>query len=919
MGLSPGTRLGCYELVSSIGAGGMGEVYRARDARLGRDVAIKVLPAHVAGDAEARQRFEREARTLAALSHPHICPVYDVGQQDGIDFLVMECLEGETLADRLARGPLPLEQALRYGIEIADALDKAHRKGVIHRDLKPGNIIVTRSGAKLLDFGLAKLAAPPGAAPGVTGLSMLPTTPPNLTVQGTILGTFQYMAPEQLEGGDADARTDIFAFGAVLYEMVTGRKAFEGKSQASLISAIMSSEPPSIGELQPVAPLALDQLVRTCLAKDPDDRWQTAGDIERQLKWIASQRSQSTPGVAAVDAPRSRRVLVVALGAALAGAAVATALAWALARPADPLPLRLSIVNAPESPLSPGGSPSNIVAVSPDGTQVAYVARNPAAAGAAARQLFLRALTDRTARPVVGGEGALQPFFSPDGQWIAFFTDPGDRVGELKKVPVAGGRPITILSGVTASSWAFGVWLVDNTIVYGTPATGGLRRVPSDGGTPEQVTTIDTANGEIAHLASATVDDRVVLFTVPGPNRAARAAAVNLDTGERRVLVEDAALPQYLSSGHLLFGRNDSVLLVPFDRGRLEVTGNAVPIVDDVARDGTSFDGQMPQIAASASGTIVYIPGGDPSRALGRVARDGSFEPLGPPPARFVWPRASSDGRYVAVQTQVTGRTAELNAYDTARGGMIRLTRDAMLVGSAWHPDGKGVVVFYEGPRPRGLYMHGLDGSDRMLLGVEDAKWARVGTWTPGGEELIYALQDELQHDLWALPVMTGGPPRQLTRTPASEMAPQLSPDGRWLAYVSDETGSSQIYVRRYPDGERMVVSTGTARGPAWSRNGRELYYMGETPDGLSMHAVPVITDATSIRVGTPHPLFRLRVPGPSGVMQQYSYGATNIGASYDVLPDGRFLMVRGFDPQGMRELVVVQNFFDDARRLTSR
>ncbi|MGH9257458.1 MAG: protein kinase domain-containing protein, partial [Vicinamibacterales bacterium] len=456
MALAAGTRLGSYEIVAALGAGGMGEVYRARDARLGRDVAVKVLPAHVADDPALKERFEREARTLAALSHPHICPVFDVGAQDGIDFLVMEFLEGETLAARLTKGALPLDQALRYATQMADALDKAHRKAIVHRDLKPANIMITKTGTKLLDFGLAKTTP---AAAGAAA-SMLPTAPPGLTVQGTILGTFQYMAPEQLEGAEADARTDIFAFGAVLYEMLTGRKAFDGKSQASLISAIMSSEPLPVSSLQPVAPPALDQIVKTCLAKDPDERWQTAGDIERQLRWIADGRAQTHSQVGVAAPATARRLplktLAVAVAGCVAGAVVAGAAIWLATRPAVPAPQRLSVVLPADHPVAFGWTPGHSLAISPDGMQLAYVSPNlelpPGAPGR--NRLQLRSLGGLTVRDLPGTAGARQPFFSPDSQWVGFFTE----AGELKRISLTGGNPVTVLEKINGGIWAAGVW-----------------------------------------------------------------------------------------------------------------------------------------------------------------------------------------------------------------------------------------------------------------------------------------------------------------------------------------------------------------------------------------------------------------------------------------------------------------------------
>src|SRR6202162_3963803 len=434
MPILPGRRLGPYEILSAIGAGGMGEVYKARDTRLDRTVAIKVLPVHLAEHAELRERFEREARTIASLNHPHICTLYDTGHQDGIDFLVMEYLEGETLAQRLLKGALPLEQVLQYAIEISDALDKAHRKGVTHRDLKPGNIMLTKTGTKLLDFGLAKLKQE--VAPANVPLSELPTAKDPLTAQGSLVGTLQYMAPEQLEGKEVAARTDIFAFGTVVYEMATGKKCFEGKSQASLIASILQIDPPPISSPQPMTPPALDRVIKRCLAKDPDERCQSAKDLTDELKWIAEGGSQVTLApIAVVKGIRALGwgALILGLGALILGAAIAGLATWNL-KPSPPQPVTRTVINLPPGQQLAGLENGPAVALSADGTHLAYIATQ-----GAPHQLYLRPMDSLEARPIPGTEGAVSPFFSPDGQWVGFFAG-----GKLKKVSVSGGTALTL-------------------------------------------------------------------------------------------------------------------------------------------------------------------------------------------------------------------------------------------------------------------------------------------------------------------------------------------------------------------------------------------------------------------------------------------------------------------------------------------
>ncbi|HEY3124049.1 MAG TPA: protein kinase, partial [Thermoanaerobaculia bacterium] len=685
MTLSPGTRLGPYELLAPVGAGGMGEVYRAKDTRLDRTVAVKVLPAHLSASAESRQRFEREAKTISQLSHPHICALYDVGNQDGVEFLVMEYLEGETLSDRLLKGALPFEQVLRYGIEIADALDKAHRQGIVHRDLKPGNVMITRSGVKLLDFGLAKMMVPVGKSSGAS-LTALPTQAgTDLTAEGTILGTFQYMAPEQLEGREADARTDIFAFGAVLYEMATGRKAFSGRSQASLISSIMSSEPAAISTLAPVASPAFDRVVGTCLAKDPEDRWQTAHDIAVQLKWVAEG---SPAGIAArLAAPRRERL---AWGGLAVAALAALVLGLLLARQRrEPAPLFRSSILPPEN--TRFELRSSPMVISPDGRQVAFVAQPPQGA----RQLWLQPFDTPMARPLAGTDGVLKPFWSPDSRFLGFFAG-----GKLKKIAVSGGSPQTLCDAPSARG---GTWNHDGVILFVPSPGDSVHRVAASGGAASPVTRLDQSRAEFGHTWPFFLPDgRHFLYLSYGakarPEEASTVYLASLDSNEQRLLfharsnVAFAPLSAGSSQGHLLFWKDGALLARPFDADRLRFTGEAFPVAEQVRFVGA---GGTAIFSVSENGVLAYQSSGRGELSqLTWFDRSGKqLESVGPA-ADANHPRLSHDGRRVAV-VLIDPQTAwtDIWIHDLGRRVSTRLTfGPGVNLFPIWSPDDEWVA-----------------------------------------------------------------------------------------------------------------------------------------------------------------------------------------------------------------------------------
>jgi hypothetical protein len=884
MSLSQGTRLGPYEIVAPIGAGGMGEVYRARDTRLERTVAVKVLPTHLVDDSDRRQRFEREAKTISGLSHPNICTLHDVGHEAGVAYLVMEHLEGESLEERLKRGPLPLGQALRYGIEIAEALDAAHRHGVTHRDLKPGNVILTKSGAKLLDFGLAKHQTPDST----DGVSALATAEKPLTEAGTLLGTFQYMAPEQLEGKAADARADVFAFGALLHEMITGRKAFEGKSKASLISAIMSSEPAPLTQLAPLTPPALERVVRSCLAKDPDDRWQSAHDVAAELRWIAEAGSQA--GAPAPVVARRKNRERVAWAIAAAALAVAAWLGLVRAGPATaPSALRANI-------LLPESLRLNNAVVSPDGTRLVFSAID----ATGKTQLWMRPLDSYTATPLAGTEGGVLPFWSADARSVGFFADK-----KLKRVDASGGAPIVLheVDGVG------GAWAASGEILF-TPPAGPVYRLPPGGGKAEPVTELDSSRGETAHRYPFLLPDGrrflYVALNVAGNSRdpANRIWVGSLDGAPAKPLIAANFNAQY-ADGHLLFVRGGdaggSLLAQPFDPVRLETTGDPVTVADQISLYGDYLG--FGAYSVSRSGTLVF----DAFRLLTRLEW---FDRTGKPVGVFgetsthFAPRISPDGRFIAYDRYDTRtQTTQIWVGDVARGVQTRLTSGpGSNAGPVWAPDGSRIAFQSDRKHQADVYVRSVSGTgaDEAISDEDGQKipidWSRDGRFVtifdrePTGNRLI---------QLSAIPVSGDRKPFVvIPRVQNFLGGGRLSPDGRWLAYETDESGRSEVYVVSFPEGQgRVQISNAGGVNAVWSRGGRELLYSAFDSRVMSVE----IDSSSGLRAGTPRPLFQL----PQGT-----------GLGWDVTADGeRFLLNVPVIKSSSVPLSVVVNWAADLKR----
>jgi len=865
----------------------MGEVYRAKDTRLDRTVAIKVLPSHLSGNAEIRQRFEREARAVSSLAHPHICTLYDVGQQDGIDYLVMEFIEGESLADRLKKGALAAEQTLRHAIEIADALDKAHRAGIVHRDLKPGNVMITKTGAKLLDFGLAKLL---GSDPAIaSSLTSLPTERHAITDEGTILGTFQYMAPEQLEGKEADTRTDIFAFGAVVYEMATGKKAFTGKSQASLISSIMTSDPPAITSLQPMTPPALDRVVKKCLAKDPDDRWQSAHDLMSELKWIAEGGSQA--GIPApVIARRKARERLAWIVASILFLGLLALLPFAIAyfhRASKDVPAIRFVVSQPEKTNFAGS-----ISISPDGRRLAFIATADGK-----DLLWIRHLDSLTAQALSGTEDASYPFWSPDSRFVGFFAQ-----AKLKKIDVSGGPATTLCD---AQFGRGGTWNRDGVIVF-TPSTQSpLYRVSSAGGEATLATALDTSRLETSHRWPYFLPDgRHFLYLVRSSKQEHQGIYVgSLDTQEAKRLAPADLSMAYAPPGYLLFVREGILLAQPFDAGGLEFTGEAYPVAAHVWFDAGFSYGAF---SVSENGVLAYDPSGR-SQASQIAWFDRAGKSLGSvgPPGVFLQPKLSPDNKRVAVQynDHQTG-TYDILLFDLSRGATSRFTFDPSNDQyPVWSPDGSRIVFASDRSGHFDLYQKPSSGAGQEEVLLKSSSNAFPTDWSKDGRFIVYQSPDpKTKQDVWILPLSADRKPFPFLQSEFNEIQAQLSPDGRWMAYVSDESGNYEVYVRSFPTPSgKWPVSTHGGGLPLWRRDGKELFYIAAD---LKLMAVEVKEGAT-FEPGAPKALFGTRfVSNLTGAHR------------YDVSADGqRFLMSTRVEETASTPITVVLNWTADLKR----
>jgi Tol biopolymer transport system component/tRNA A-37 threonylcarbamoyl transferase component Bud32 len=857
--LTSGTRLGPYEIQALVGSGGMGDVYKARDTRLDRTVAIKVLKESLAHDPDFRARFDREARAISQLSHPNICTLHDVGEAAATHFLVMEYVEGETLAVRLSREEIPLDQAIAHGVQIAEALERAHRHGIIHGDLKPANVMLTRTGVKLLDFGLARPvpAARPQASDSDTRVVSFGGEP--------LLGTLPYLAPEQLEERRPDARTDIFALGAVLYETVTGQRAFRGDSHASVVAQIMRSQPAPMAATRPVPP-ALDRAVATCLAKDPDERWQNAGDLARELKWIASGGAISPANYAAGRRGRNSRIWMTAAGVfALAALTLAGMALWRQPPPDGPT-LRTSLI-LPGGLLFPGAGQLGGVgrfALSPDGRRVVFVASDP---GGNVR-LWLRPLDSLISTVLPETDGAGSPFWSADSRMIAFVAQ-----GQLKTIDPAGGTPTTLATSINAT----GSWSAQNQILFSPTPASPLHVIPAAGGDARPVTTLDSTAGDLLHRNPFFLPDGrhfiyVAVSARSGETTSARASYVgSLDSNEGARLLMEGGSPVAYSQRHLVFLRDNRLVAQPFDPDRLALAGELKPITEQVELAGPSSTA----FSVAESGLLAYQPASGPGSQLMWFDRGGQTHGTLGEPADYGDVVLSPDGRRAAVSVNDSAvNTRDIWVFDIARGVRTRVTFDPSDdVTPVWSADGTQLVFASNRAGHYDIYRKSASGvGNEELVFKDDGEKYPTG-WSPDGNSVLFWTfgPDGAQVRLLTLN------DRSTTGYIASPTNPaRLSRDGRWAVYYSNESGRSEVYVVSFPKpSEKWQLSNAGGSLPQWRGDGREVIYIGR--DNRLM-AVSVQDRASGLDVGAPQPLFDARPVGPRSF--------------FDVAPDGqRFLI----------------------------
>jgi eukaryotic-like serine/threonine-protein kinase len=912
MTLAVGARLGHYEILAAIGVGGMGEVYRARDTKLGREVALKILPATVVGDPERVARFRRESQLLASLNHPNIGAIYGVEESHDVRALVLELVDGPTLADHIAQGALPVADALPIARQIAEALEAAHEQGVVHRDLKPANIKLRPDGVvKVLDFGLAKMLE---TAPAPSALGMSPTLSVHATDVGVILGTATYMSPEQARGRPVDKRADVWAFGCVLFEMLAGVRPFDGEHVTEAFAAVIHDEP-AWDVLPENTPARVCAVLERCLQKDPKDRARDIGDVRLALDGAFESRIATTGTTPAADASMRSgslwRRLAAYAAVLIAGIALAVLGVWAMASLTAPAPQlsRFRIVPPPAQPLNTT-SPDRGIAISPDGSHLVYRAGAGTGGGG---QMVVHAIDQLDARPLPGIEAFRDPFISPDGLWIGFFQPDG-----LKKISMTGGPSIALCPALGVPRGA--TWGPDDTIIFATSAATGLLSVSSSGGEPKMLTAPDAAHGEADHIfPSLLPGGKALLFTIAALDQAVdnQIAVLDLTTGAHKILIRSGSHAEYVGSGHLVYAAAGILRAVRFDLKRLEVRSDPVPVVEQVM----TTDAGEAIFAVSRTGTLVYVSGGvrgghGPQRSLVWVTRQGIEEPIKAPPRAYVYPRLSPDGTRVALD--IRDQDQDIWIWDLARETLMRLTFDPAPDGHpVWTPDGRRIIFASQRSGAANLYWQAVNGTgsvERLTTSRNPQQPSSIS------RDAAYSVFDEntpapsFKIDLLAMKGERRAQP--LMETTFTERNGELSPDGRWIAYESDESGQLQIYVRPFPkvDAGRWQVSTGGGDRPMWARNGRELFFV--SGDGR-LAVVPVQTTGPTFSAGTAAIVFDNR--------WYYTGSRPDVsnGRTYDISPDGqRFLMIKDNQSVGQNSIstpasmVVVLNWFEELKRL---
>ncbi|MBI2678655.1 MAG: serine/threonine-protein kinase [Candidatus Koribacter versatilis] len=867
MALRSGEKLGPYEIVDAAGAGGMGEVYRARDTRLERTVAIKILPAHLAGDSAMRQRLDREAKAIATLSHPHICTLYDVGHQSGVDFLVMEYLEGETLDRRLSKGPLPLDELLKVAVQVADALERSHKQGIVHRDLKPANIMLTKGGAKLMDFGLAKGNE---NAPLATALTEMTADAKKLTAEGTIVGTFQYMSPEQLEGHEADVRTDIFAFGEVVYEMATGRPAFSGRTKASLIASILSADPKPLSEVAPMTPPALERVVRTCLAKDPDERFQTAHDLKLQLQWIAEGGTQLGIPAPLVHRRRNRERLAWASGVVLALLVAASFLFYQRTRPRE---LYQFLVMPPEKVAFNFRGLSGPPVVSPEGKRVAFVATVVGRVGD--RSLWLRSLDSVESRPLSGTDGATYPFWSPDSRFIGFFAN-----GKMKKIEVATG---VVLNICDVAEGRGGAWNEQGVILFGQRDLALLRTTAAGGAEAQKLTALDRKVSQTSHRFPYFMPDgEHFIYVAQGPET--HAFFTSLSHPENATRLNEVTGNVAFVDGRLLYTRESTLLAQPFDPVKGTFSGDPVPIGEQVQSD-PQFNFSV--FSSSQNGVLAFQSGAvDVGTKLIVLDRKGGETLLDTEPSMIGALALAPSGRLAMSVREPGGTHTNIWQFSLADKQKSRFTFDDQSCCPYFSPDGSKLLYASSaasagGSRATTIRLKPASGlgSEEVLLETPDEVYP--SGWSPDGKYVLlekHAVTPQVKWELWAVPATGGGKPFLLLKSDTDARDGHVSPDGKWLTFDGRDSGRFEIYVIPFrPDPSdatpkgKWQVSNGGALQPTWSNNGKELFFSNSSYTTLLSADINAQGDTFS--ASAPKPLFDLN---PHPVFNQFYFPAAD-------------------------------------------